>query len=224
MFTEFQDALSSGDLQLVVESTVGNIIILALAVVLLVAALVFTGSGNTDKKGIKPLAYSGVALAIAMVLSQFKLFTLPQGGSITPLSMLFIIVIGYFFGVRQGILTGIVYGLLQLSFGGWVMHPVQLLLDYPLAFGALGLSGLFAGSKHGLIKGMIVGVMGRFVFHFISGVVFFAAYAPEGWNSVLYSVYYNFSYTGVEGAVTILILLIPGVVSAFSNVKKAAIA
>ncbi len=83
-------------------------------------------------------------LQFSFVLSQIKLFSLPQGGSITPFSMLFIILIGYFFGVKTGVLTGIVYGLLQLAFGGWVMHPMQLLLDYPLAFGALGLSGLFA--------------------------------------------------------------------------------
>ena len=224
MFSQFTEALASGDLQAVVESSLGNIVILSLAALLLLAMLVFAGSDNKQDNRIKILTYSGVALAIAMVLSQFKLFTLPQGGSITPFSMLFIVVIGYFFGIRQGILTGIVYGLLQLSFGGWVMHPVQLLLDYPLAFGALGLSGLFAGSQNGLIKGVAVGVMGRFAMHFISGVVFFSAYAPEGWNSLLYSFYYNFSYTGVEAALTIVILLIPGVMEAFKNVKKTAIA
>lgn len=224
MFNEFSEALASGDLQLVVESSLGNLIILALAILLFLALLIFTGMGKVEGNRIKVLAYSGVGIAIAMVLSQMKLFALPQGGSITPFSMLFVVIIGYFFGVRQGILAGLVYGLLQLSFGGWVMHPVQLLLDYPLAFGMLGLSGLFAGSENGLIKGLMVGVMGRFLMHFISGVVFFSAYAPEGWNSVLYSLYYNFSYTGVEAVLTIIILLVPGVMLAFKNVKKASIA
>lgn len=224
MFEQFQEALASGDLQSVVESTLGNIIILILAALLLVAVLVFAGKEDQSTSKVKRLAYSGVALAIAMALSQVKFFALPQGGDVTLFSMLFIVIIGYFFGVRQGILVGIVYGLLKLAFGGWVAHPVQLLLDYPLAFGALGLSGLFAGSENGLIKGVIVGVTGRFLLHFISGVVFFASYAPEGWNPVIYSLWYNFSYTGVEAAVTIIILLIPGVLAAFSRVKKSAIA
>ena len=224
MFNEFSEAMASGDLQLVVESSLGNLIILGLAILLFLALLVFAGSGRVEGNRVKVLAYSGVAIAIAMVLSQVKLFALPQGGTITPFSMLFVVIIGYFFGVRQGILAGLVYGLLQLAFGGWVMHPVQLLLDYPLAFGALGLSGLFANSDHGLIKGLVVGVMGRFFMHFLSGVVFFSAYAPEGWNSVLYSFYYNFSYTGVEAALTIVVLLVPGVMVAFKNVKKASIA
>lgn len=224
MFTKFGEAMASGDLNEVVGSTLGMIIILVIAVVLLLAILVFTGKDQNSGSNVKKLAYSGVAIAIAMVLSQFKLFALPQGGSITPFSMLFIVVIAYFFGVRQGVLTGIVYGLLQLAFGGWVAHPVQLLLDYPLAFGALGLAGVFSKSEFGLIKGMILGVMGRFFFHFISGIVFFASYAPEGWNPVVYSLWYNFSYTGVEAALTIVLLVIPGVMGAFGHVKKTALA
>jgi thiamine transporter len=223
MFEQFKEALSSGDLQLVVESSLGKIIIIVLAVVLLLAALIFSGQNRQQNK-VKPMAYSGVAIALAMVLSQIKLFALPQGGSITLFSMFFIVLIGYFYGVRQGILAGIVYGLLQLVFGGWVMHPVQLLLDYPLAFGALGLSGLFSGAKHGLVKGLAIGVMGRFVFHFISGIVFFSEYTPPEWNSILYSFWYNFSYTGIEGLVTAIILLVPGVIIAFNRIKKSAIA
>ncbi|WZL82975.1 energy-coupled thiamine transporter ThiT [Vallitaleaceae bacterium 9-2] len=221
MFKNFTQALSSGDLQAVITSTIGQIIIVAIALVLLLFAVVL---GDRHKKmSVKALTYSSIAIAISFVLSQIKLFSLPQGGSITPFSMLFIILIGYFFGVKTGVLTGIVYGLLQLAFGGWVMHPMQLLLDYPLAFGALGLSGLFANQKHGLVAGILVGSMGRFVFHFLSGIIFFASYAPETWNPFVYSLWYNFSYIGVEGIVTAIVVLIPSVAQALRSVKKSAI-
>ncbi len=221
MFKNFTQALSSGDLQAVITSTIGQIIIVAIALVLLLFAVVL---GDRHKKmSVKALTYSSIAIAISFVLSQIKLFSLPQGGSITPFSMLFIILIGYFFGVKTGVLTGIVYGLLQLAFGGWVMHPMQLLLDYPLAFGALGLSGLFANQKHGLVAGILVGSMGRFVFHFLSGIIFFASYAPETWNPFVYSLWYNFSYIGVEGIVTAIVVFIPSVAQALRSVKKSAI-
>jgi len=210
---------SFGDL---VTSPLGQIVTAVLALGLLLLAVVFAG----NKKGgfdVKTLTYSAISIAIATALSFLKIFSLPQGGSVTFFSMLFIIVVGYFFGLRTGILAGIVYGLLQLIIAPYVIHPVQLLLDYPLAFGALGLSGIFANSKYGLMKGIIVGTMGRFVFHFISGMIFFFTYAPDGWDPTLYVFWYNFSYTGVEGIITAVIIAIPLVSASFARVKKQAI-
>ena len=218
MFKSFLEAVSNGDLQAIITTTVGQVIIIVIALVLLLLAVAL---GDYQKKmSVKALTYSSIAIAISFVLSQFRLFSLPQGGSITPFSMLFIILIGYFFGVKTGVLAGVVYGLLQLAFGGFVMHPMQLLLDYPLAFGALGLSGLFANQKHGLVMGIIVGSMGRFVFHFLSGIIFFASYAPETWNPFVYSLWYNFSYIGVEGFITAFVIMIPSVAQALRSVKK----
>lgn len=223
MLTSFQEAITSGDIQAIVSSTIGQLIIAAVGIILLLLAVSFAGNRKGQAVNVKALTYSSIAIAISFVLSQFKIFTMPQGGSLTPFSMLFVIVIGYFFGVRTGILAGIVYGLLQLALGGWVMHPIQLLLDYPLAFGALGLSGLFSDQKYGLIKGVLVASLGRFVFHFIAGVVFFAEYAPEGWNSILYSMWYNFSYVGVEGVITGFVVALAPVAAAFTQVKKRAL-
>lgn len=223
MFNQFSEALSSGDLQLVVESTLGQIIIAVLAVILLIAAVSLTSKKDEKAFNVKALTYSAIAIAISFVLSQFKLLTMPQGGTLTPFSMLFIISIGYFFGLRTGILAGVVYGLLQLAFGGWVMHPIQLLLDYPLAFGALGLSGLFTKQKYGLAYGVLVGCAGRFFFHFLSGVIFFGSYAPDGWNTFVYSAWYNFSYVGVEGILTGIIVAIAPVADAFKRVKQMAL-
>ena len=201
-----------------------TMIIMLAAAAALIGILVATGSRDGKKTPVKTLVYTGVALALGTALSTIMLFRMPQGGSITPFSMLFVIVIGYFYGVRQGVLAGVVYGLLQLIVGAYVVHPVQLLLDYPLAFGALGLSGIFAGSKFGLIKGIAVGMVGRLVMHVISGAVFFGEYAPEGTNVWLYSFWYNFTYISVEGVLTVVIVLVPAVIFAIDRVKKVAIA
>lgn len=202
---------------------------LTLMAIMLVAAAVLFGvlvavGRHSESTTVKQLVYTGVALALGTALSTITLFKMPQGGSITPFSMLLVIVVGYFFGLRQGVLAGIVYGLIQLIVGAYVVHPVQFLLDYPLAFGALGLSGLFAGQKYGLLKGVIAGMSGRLLMHVISGAVFFAEYAPEGVNAWVYSFWYNFTYIGVEGAITLLLILIPAVQTAIDNVKKTAIA
>ena len=100
--------------------------------------------------------------------------------------------------------------------------PLQLLIDYPLAFGALGLSGIFYEKKHGLLKGYIVGVLGRYIFAVISGVVFFGNYAPEGTPALVYSLGYNATYIVPEAVATMIIISIPAVSKAMSYVKSKA--
>ena len=104
----------------------------------------------------------------------------------------------------------------------YVLYPMQLVIDYFLAFGALGLSGLFANAKHGLIKGYIVGVFGRFVFATISGWIFFGVYAWEGWNPFAYSLVYNAIYIFAEAAGTVIVLLLPPVKKSMATIKKLA--
>ncbi len=136
---------------------------------------------NRSKLTVKQLAFCAMAIALGTVLSNIKLFHFPTGGSITLLSMLVICLPGYWFGLGAGIATGVAYGVLQLLIDPYVLYPLQLVVDYLLAFGALGLSGLFSNAKLGLIKGYIAGVLGRYVFAVISGWIFFGYYAWEGW-------------------------------------------
>lgn len=170
----------------------------------------------------RQLVYSAAAIALAAVCSMIKLFEMPMGGSVTLVSMLFIVLIAYWYGPCAGILTAVAYGLVQ-----FVMEPVfytlpQMLFDYPLAFGALGLAGFFHKKKWGLQVGYIVGVIGRFVFATISGVLFFAAYAPEGMHPLAYSAGYQASYLVPEAVVTLVILCIPPVSNALAHVKQQA--
>ena len=219
-----------------VPTTLGKVLLVILIIALLGGAVAFARAqvkkkpDNTvavRKSGgrltARQLAFCAMAIALGTVLSNIKLFHFPYGGSVTLLSMLVICLPGYFFGPGAGILTGIAYGVLQLLIDPYVLYPMQLVVDYLLAFGALGLSGLFSNARNGLIKGYIAAVLGRYVFAVISGWIFFGEYAWEGWNPLPYSLAYNATYIFSEAAVTIAILLLPPVRKAMIRAKKMAL-
>ena len=221
-FTTTEGAWDDGSVRL---TTIGVVLvaIVILALVVVPAITKHSKSENKAKLTTKQLTYSAVALALAMVCSMIKFANLPMGGSVTLCSMLFIVLIGYWFGPYVGLTTAFAYGLLQ-----FVVEPIfytlpQMLIDYPLAFGALGLAGLFAGKKHGLQLGYLVGVIGRYIFAVISGVVFFGAYAPEGTPAIVYSLGYNATYIVPEAVITLIIISIPAVSKALAQVKKRAL-
>lgn len=167
---------------------------------------------------VKVLTYSAICMALSFVLSHLPLFQMPFGGSVTLLSVFFITLIGYWFGPVAGISSGVAYGFLMLVANPFVVHPAQVLLDYPLASGALGLSGFFRGKN--IIVAYLVAVAGKFVFHAISGYIFWYMFAPEGWSPLLYTIAYNASYLSVEAAITIAIISIPTVKAALEKVKN----
>ena len=181
---------------------------------------------SKSKFSTKQLVYCAMAIALATVISTvIKLPSLPNGGSITLFSMLLICLVGYWYGPVIGLLTGIAYGVLQFLVGPYFVHPAQVLLDYPLAFGALGLSGFFSNKKHGLFIGYLVGVTGRFVFHMISGLIFYTEYIGDMKGNVLAiiaSTQYNLSYIVPEMIATIVLISIPPVTKALKKVKRMA--
>ena len=179
----------------------GVITVAVLIVGLIVLAIILQPKEKKNSRfSTKQLVFSAIAMALALVTSMIKLFSLPLGGSVTLMSMLFIVLIGYWYGPKAGIMTGFAYGLLQ-----FVIEPVfytvpQLITDYPLAFGALGLAGFFRNKKYGLQIGYVVALLGRLFFAWLSGVVFFASYADgTGMNVPVYSLVYNGSYIFAEG-------------------------
>lgn len=197
--------------------------LVALMLVLLILACYLTGDKAKFKT--KHLVFSAVAMALAMITSFLKLFEAPMSGSVTLFSMLFICCIGYWYGLRTGIMTGVAYGLLQLISDPYIISLPQMITDYVLAFGALGLSGIFCNKKNGLVKGYIVGVLGRYLFAFLSGLIFFGMYAEgSGMSAPVYSLAYNGSYLGCEAAITLIVLAIPAVNKAFAQVKQLAVA
>ena len=158
---------------------------------------------------VKQLAFCAVAMALAFVLSNIKVFKFPTGGSITAFSMLVACLPGFWFGPVIGIITGVAYGLLNLIVDPYILFPTQVIVDYVLAFGALGFSGFFMNSKFGLIKGYVAAVLGRYVFAVISGWIFFGEYAWEGWNPLPYSLAYNAIYIFAEAIITLIVLFLP---------------
>lgn len=137
----------------------------------------------------KSLAYAAMCVALAFVLSYIKLFEMPQGGSVTLCSMLPIMLFAAAYGVGPGMLVGAVYGLLQYLQGGWFVHPIQFLLDYPLAFALIGLAGLYTvlpkkWSRWSLYAAMILGAIGRAFSATLAGILYWET-AP--WASLVYN-------------------------------------
>jgi len=169
--------------------------------------------------GTKKLAVCAMCIALAFMLNQVSLFRMPMGGSITPFSMLFIVLAGYWLGPVWGILAGVAMGLLNTSTGAIVYAPHQYVLDYLLAPGALGLSGLFRKWRYGLQIGYIVGVLGRFLMVFLSGYLVFYMYAGDQ-HPAIYSATYNMAYIGPEMVVTLIIISLPVMKHAIDTVTK----
>lgn len=201
-------------------TTAGNITLVVLIFLLFIGMAIF--SGYRRKTQAKQMAFSAAAMALALVTSLFTVMELPQGGSITLFSMFFICLIGYLYGTKVGILTGLAYGILNLLMDPYVVHPIQLLLDYPIAYGCLGLAGIFSKSNYGMVKGYTLAVLGRYICHVITGIIFFGMYAG-GKNVLIYSLTYNATYIVPEAIATIIILAVPGIQSALMEVKKMAL-
>ena len=133
------------------------------------------------------IAEGALCAALSVVLNYLTIFRMPQGGSIN-LELIPLFVYAYRHGWKWGVKVGALVGFLHMMFGGYIVHPVQAILDYPLACGVLGFAGIWR--KH-LISGTILAGIACFSCYVISGVVFFSNYAPEGTNAFVYSAIYN---------------------------------
>jgi len=180
---------------------------------------------SQNREKIMAVAAGGICLALAEVLSLLKVYEMPQGGSVTPASMLPIILFALCFGPVWGLGAAFLYSVLQIMIGGYIMAPAQVLCDYTLAFTALGTAGFFAAKSSEriaetnilrrlrlipfwkIMAGTIIAMMGRLVFSFISGIVFYGSYAPEGQAVWIYSLAYNGSYLIPEAIITLAVLL-----------------
>ena len=143
-------------------TTAGYAVCIAAGLILFLAALIFAGK-ESEKKGLstKQLVFCAMAMALAFVTSYMKIFRMPWGGSITLCSMLFIVLIANWYGVKAGISVGLAYSILQFIQEPYVLSFFQVCCDYFLAFAALGAAGFFAKSSHGLVKGDIAAGIAR---------------------------------------------------------------
>ena len=167
---------------------------------------------SKSRENLRALVESAILIALGFVLSYFTLFRLPQGGSVTPFSMLPIMMIGLRHGVKWGLLGGFVYAGLQMLQQFWPPpsatiegYTAVVMLDYILAFTALGLSGLFKGKQYGLLYAAPICLILRFLCHFVSGIIVWGVFAPEGVQIWIYSLTYNGTYMGLELVLTMVV-------------------
>ncbi|MGM7722846.1 energy-coupled thiamine transporter ThiT [uncultured Metabacillus sp.] len=164
------------------------------------------------------------ALAFLLDLLSGIIGKLPQGGSIS-LGMIPVFIMAYRWGIKGGLLTGLLLGFLQAVLGNpYIIHPVQGFLDYYLAFTVVGFGGIFLKQVRQallnkkrksvilfIILGTFLGGVLRLIVHVIAGVFFFASLTPEGMPVLLYSIAYNASYmipTIIVSAIVISFLLL----------------
>ena len=209
-------------------TTAGYVVCAIAGIALFVLAILFAGRNSEKKKmGTSQLVFCAMAIALAYVTSYLKLFSLPWGGSVTLCSMLFIVLIGNWYGVQTGIFAGLAYGIMQFLQEPYVLSFFQVCCDYILAFAALGVAGFFAKSSHGLLKGYIAAVIARGAFHALGGYLYWMDYMPENFPQSLKAVYpivYNYSFLLAEAVITVIIISIPAVVKGLGQVKKSALA
>jgi len=176
-------------------------------------------SSQIQTMRVRTLAEVAGAVALSGALDLVKVFTFPEGGSITLAAMTPVILLALRRGAKAGTIAGAIFGLVDLIELPFVVHPLQLLLDYPIAFGALGLAGFFQRKHWGKllqlrpsmskmlpIMGVIVAISARFLFHFVSGIVYFSSFAPSDEGPVIYSAVYNASYLLPEMIITAIVI------------------
>ncbi|MCI8359603.1 MAG: proton-coupled thiamine transporter YuaJ [Lachnospiraceae bacterium] len=175
----------------------------------------------------RQLVFSSAALALGFITSYIKVIDMPWGGSVTLCSMLFVVLIGYWYGPKIGLTAGFAYGILQFLQGGgdFILSPMQVCMDYILAFASLGLSGFFSRKKNGLVKGYLLAILFRGLFHTIGGYLYWMEYMPESFPksfAFLYPFAYNYAYLLVEALISIIMVTLPPVKNAMIRVKSMA--
>ncbi|AKN33229.1 proton-coupled thiamine transporter YuaJ [Clostridium carboxidivorans P7] len=173
------------------------------ALLALILFILFIAKVKNVKFNTHLITQIGIALALATILKIFRIYHLPQGGSVTLGSMIPIILMALLYGPEVGFITGFLYGIITLILDPYILQPVQVLFDYPLPFMALGLAGYFKNNK---LLATFVAVFGRFICHFISGLVFFGSFAPKGMSPAVYSLMSNGIFLSIEGAICLVII------------------
>jgi len=178
------------------------------------------------------MVFSAIMISLATVLSMLILFHMPNGGTITIFSMLPIILIGYIYGLKWGVFTGFIYGIIQLFLGFADIKGISLwvfvgavLLDYLLAFSFLGMSGsfkkFFKKQTPSLVLGTLFVCVLRFLCHFVSGFLLWSDLTEGIGAAMLFSLSYNISYMGPEILITVVgAFLFSGAVDIFKLTSK----
>ena len=154
---------------------------------------------RASRTRVRMLCEGALLVAAAQILSYVKFLELPNGGSLTP-AMFPVLLFAVRWGWKDGLLGGLVLGILQFMFdGGFALGWQSILGDYLLAFTALGLAGVFRGRRWGIFAGTVLGCAGRFLVHYVVGATIWAGYMPGEFLSMTMTSpwFYSLLYNGV---------------------------
>lgn len=158
----------------------------------------------------------GLILALTIILHSIRLYHMPQGGSVTLGGMVPLILLSLYYKPAVGYLAGFIYGFINFIQDPFVLHPLQVIFDYPLPYMLLGITGYF---KRNVLLGASLAITARFFCHFISGIIFFADYVPSGTSIYTYSLIFNITYLLPELIITLIILYFLPINRIFNSIK-----
>lgn len=190
------------------------------AIGLLLCAIALIGLANKRQKyDAKRLAFAGVSVALSFVLAIYKIKPVKYGGSITLASFAPVLLYAYVYGAADGLIIGLIHGLLNFVESPYILTPATFILDYLLAFMSIALMGFF-GKKNKpkaalpVVLGCICVFSARFLAHFCSGVIFFLQDAVwvtlPSWamgNAFAYSFIYQCVYIPADAAIVIAVFV-----------------
>ena len=208
------------------------------ALFLLLGAIAIISLARNTARNPKRIAFAGVCVAMSFTLAVIKFSPVQYGGSITLASFVPIMLYAYFYGVADGLLVGLVHGLLNFIEDPYILTPATFLLDYLLAFASVGVMGFF-GKMRRNEKGVLPLVLGaisvfavRFIFHLCSGAIFFLQGAVwvdfPAWataNAFVYSFFYQCVYIPADcliATLTLVALAKTGVIDQLEKLMKKA--
>lgn len=185
--------------------------IIAVCLIIVAVLLLSFTKGISDTR---VLVNGAVCIAVSFALSFFK-YGMPYGGSVTLASFVPLIIYSYAYGPIKGLMVGLIFSVLQFLQEPWFLTPVQLLLDYPLAFSSIALASVFKKSFKNKTTAVILGCLSIFVFrlfmHTFAGMIFFSAgyvnAALPTSSAFIYSLVYNLTYVPLDMLLSILAIV-----------------
>lgn len=185
---------------------------IALLIVIIVLASIFGKKYSTNE-----IAYAGICMALSFALSFVKVSPVQYGGSITLASFVPLLIYAYKFGPVKGCLAGLILGLFNFISDPFILTPMTFILDFLLAFASIGLMGFAPKFKKLSLAaqvsiGTVLVYVSRFIFHLLSGFIYFAENSiwvnlPAD-NMFLYSFIYQCVYLPADCAICVATLLI----------------
>ena len=166
------------------EQTTKTVVVISVISVCLllgmIALLCMKGKKGAYRYETKHLAFAGMALSASFVLSYLKVSPVTYGGSITLASFVPVLLYAYVFGAGEGLLVGLIFGLLNFISSPYVLTPMTFVLDYLLAFSSIAVIGVFRKAKRlqntgkSFVFGTVTVYLVRFLCHLFSGFIYFA--------------------------------------------------